>query len=78
MVGVWLQVGERMALDTRHRASSSAPDRVDVRASVQRVDATARELVLRLLVTPRGNPAEDGGPAPAAWPVATDPAGGAR
>ncbi|MFE5331686.1 DUF4436 family protein [Embleya sp. NPDC056575] len=65
VVGVWLQVGERMALDTRYRASSSAPDRVDVRASVQRVDAAARELVLRLLVTPRGNLAEDGGPAPA-------------
>ncbi|GCD96087.1 DUF4436 family protein [Embleya hyalina] len=65
VVGVWLQVGERMALDTRHRASSSAPDRVDVRASVQRVDATARELVLRLLVTPRGSLAEDDGSAPA-------------
>ncbi|MEU6124067.1 DUF4436 domain-containing protein [Streptomyces sp. NPDC047123] len=64
-VGVWLQFGERQDLDTRYRAGSAAPDRVDITASVQRVDAAARELVLRVLVTPRGGLAEAGGVSPA-------------
>ncbi|MFE0103593.1 DUF4436 family protein [Streptomyces sp. NPDC059009] len=64
-VGVWLQFGERQALDSRYRAGGSAPDRVDIAASVQRVDAAGRELVLRLLVTPRGSLAEAGGVSPA-------------
>ncbi|MFJ2768820.1 DUF4436 family protein [Streptomyces sp. NPDC087300] len=64
-VGIWLQFGERHALDTRYRAGGAAPDRVDIAASVQRVDAAGRELVLRLLVTPRGNLAEAGGVSPA-------------
>ncbi|MEV5982967.1 DUF4436 family protein, partial [Streptomyces sp. NPDC052114] len=64
-VGVWLQFGERQALDTRYRAGGSPPDRVDIAASVQRVDAAGRELVLRLLVTPRGSLAEAGGVSPA-------------
>ncbi|MFD0415044.1 DUF4436 domain-containing protein [Streptomyces sp. NPDC127108] len=63
--GVWLQFGERHALDTRYRAGDPAPDRVDIEASVQRVDAAGRELVLRLLVTPRGGLAEAGGISPA-------------
>ncbi len=64
-VGVRLQFGERQALDTRYRAGGSAPDRVDITASVQRVDAAGRELVLRILVTPRGSLAEPGGVSPA-------------
>ncbi|QIB48672.1 DUF4436 domain-containing protein [Streptomyces aureoverticillatus] len=52
-------------MDTRCRAGEAAPDRVDIEASVQRVDAAARELTLRVLVTPRGNLAEAGGISPA-------------
>lgn len=64
-VGVWLQFGERQAMDTRYRVGDAAPDRVDIDASVQRVDAAGRELVLRVLVTPRGSLAEAGGISPA-------------
>lgn len=64
-VGIWLQYGERQAMDTRYTAGSSAADRIDISASVQRVDATGRELTLRLLVTPHGALAEEGGLAPA-------------
>ncbi|WP_412543248.1 DUF4436 family protein [Longispora sp. K20-0274] len=60
-LGLWLQVGERLAIDTRYTAGGEAnPDRVDVEASVQRVDAAGRELILRVLVTPRGRLGEDG------------------
>ncbi|MCB5164294.1 DUF4436 domain-containing protein [Streptomyces bambusae] len=64
VTGGWLQFGERQALDTVYTAGRSAPDRVDVRATVQRVDATAREMVLRVQVTPRGALAEPGGVSP--------------
>lgn len=64
-VGIWLQYGERQAMDTRYTAGSSAADRIDISASVQRVDAAGRELTLRLLVTPHGALAEEGGLAPA-------------
>ncbi|MFJ3769041.1 DUF4436 domain-containing protein [Streptomyces sp. NPDC090082] len=64
VLGTWLQYGERQALDTVHTAGGSPPDRVDVEASVQRVDAAGRELVLRVLVTPRGELAEAGGVSP--------------
>lgn len=37
---------------------------MDIAASVQRVDAAGRELVLRVLVTPRGNLSEAGGISP--------------
>ncbi|MGW0034112.1 DUF4436 family protein [Streptomyces sp. NPDC003314] len=63
-LGTWLQFGERQALDTTYGAGSTAPDRVDVDASIQRVDAAGRELVLRVLVTPRGELAEAGGLSP--------------
>nr|WP_307856704.1 DUF4436 family protein [Catenulispora pinistramenti] len=53
-VGIWLQVGERLALDKKYALPSAAPDRIDVAASIQRVDATGRELTLRVMVTPRG------------------------
>ncbi|MGW8887037.1 DUF4436 family protein [Streptomyces sp. NPDC055749] len=66
VAGVWLQFEERQALSVRHSTGSSAPDRVDVVASVQRVDAAGRELVLRVLVTPRGRLAEAGGVSPTA------------
>ncbi|GGO38502.1 hypothetical protein GCM10012286_13620 [Streptomyces lasiicapitis] len=52
-------------MDTRNRAGGAAPDRVDIDASVQRVDAACRELVLRVLVTPRGTLAEADGFSPA-------------
>ncbi|MFC9588998.1 DUF4436 family protein [Streptomyces sp. NPDC056944] len=65
-VGSWLQFSERQALDTVHSAGSGAADRVDVAATVQHVDAAARELVLRVRVTPRGTLAEEDGIAPVA------------
>ncbi|MFJ6103204.1 DUF4436 domain-containing protein [Streptomyces sp. NPDC092359] len=65
LCGLWLQFGERQDQETRHTAGTRAPDRIDIDASVQRVDAAGRELVLRLLVTPRGALAEAGGIAPA-------------
>lgn len=65
-VGSWLRFTERQATDTVHTAGSGAPDRVDVLATVQRVDAAARELVLRLRVTPLGALGEEDGTAPVA------------
>ncbi|MEV7277315.1 DUF4436 domain-containing protein [Streptomyces sp. NPDC093111] len=64
-VGAWLQFGERQALDTVYSAGEEEPDRIDVDATLQRVDAAGRELVLRILVTPRGALAEAGGVSPA-------------
>ncbi|WP_017236505.1 DUF4436 domain-containing protein [Streptomyces sp. SS] len=64
VLGAWLQFGERQALDKVYSAGGSEPDRVDVEASVQRVDAAGRELLLRVLVTPRGELAEAGGVSP--------------
>lgn len=63
-LGTWLQFGERQALDRVYDAGGSAPDRVDVEASIQRVDAAGRELTLRVNVTPRGELAEAGGVSP--------------
>ncbi|MFB0627094.1 DUF4436 family protein [Streptomyces sp. AB3(2024)] len=65
-VGSWLQFSERQAVDTVHTIGSGATDRVDVEATVQRVDATARELVLRVRVSPRGALGEEEGSAPVA------------
>ncbi|MGW0393484.1 DUF4436 family protein [Streptomyces sp. NPDC003042] len=65
-VGSWLQFTERQTLDTVHTVGSQATDRVDVEANVQRVDAAARELALRVRVTPRGILGEEGGTAPVA------------
>ncbi|MFE7160897.1 DUF4436 family protein [Streptomyces sp. NPDC057636] len=65
-VGSWLQLTERQAVDAVHTVGSSAADRVDVEGVVQRVDATANELVLRVWVTPRGALGEAQGAAPVA------------
>ncbi|WP_031108242.1 DUF4436 family protein [Streptomyces sp. NRRL S-146] len=65
-VGSWLQYTERQAKDTVHPAGSRAVDRVDVRATVQSVDAAAGELVLRVRVNPRGALGEEKGTAPVA------------
>ncbi|MBT2546621.1 DUF4436 family protein [Streptomyces sp. ISL-44] len=65
-VGSWLQFSERQAMDTVHTVGSQAADRVDVEATVQRVDAAARELALRVRVTPRGSLGEEEGTAPVA------------
>ena len=65
-VGSWLQYTERQAKDTVHTVGSRAADRVDVEAAVQSVDAAARELVLRVRVSPRGTLGEEGGTAPVA------------
>lgn len=65
-VGSWLQFTERQAIDTVHTVGSGAADRVDVEASVQYVDAAARELVLRVRVTPRGALGEQEETAPVA------------
>ncbi|MFD4240425.1 DUF4436 family protein [Streptomyces sp. NPDC058525] len=65
-VGSWLQFSERQALDTVRTVGSQAADRVDVKATVQRVDATASELLLRVQVTARGTLGEEDGTAPVA------------
>ncbi|MFB7864873.1 DUF4436 family protein [Streptomyces sp. NPDC056069] len=65
-VGSWLQFAERQAVDTVHTTGSDAPDRVDVEANVQHVDAAARELVLRVRVGLHGSVGEEEGSAPVA------------
>ncbi|RPF43883.1 uncharacterized protein DUF4436 [Streptomyces sp. Ag109_G2-6] len=65
-VGSWLQFSERQAGDRVRTAGSTAADRVDVEATVQRVDAAGRELVLRVRVVPRGALGEEDGTAPVA------------
>ncbi|MGT2531935.1 DUF4436 family protein [Streptomyces nojiriensis] len=65
-VGSWLQFSERQANDKVHVVGSSAADRVDVEATIQRVDAAARELVLRVRVVPRGSLGEEDGVSPVA------------
>ncbi|MEU8530145.1 DUF4436 family protein [Streptomyces sp. NPDC048629] len=65
-VGSWLQYRERQEIDTVHTVGSGVADRVDVEATVQRVDAAARELLLRVRVTPLGSLGEAGGTAPVA------------
>ncbi|MFE2550246.1 DUF4436 family protein [Streptomyces sp. NPDC059355] len=65
-VGSWLQFTERQAIDTVHTVGSSAADRVDVEATVQSVDAAARELLLRVRVTPLGTLGEEEESAPVA------------
>ncbi|MGW1864963.1 DUF4436 family protein [Streptomyces mauvecolor] len=65
-MGSWVQFTERQAVDTVHTFGSSAADRVDVEAVVQRVDATARELQLHVQVVPRGTLGEAEGSAPVA------------
>ncbi|KOU37025.1 hypothetical protein ADK51_03840 [Streptomyces sp. WM6368] len=64
-VGAWLQFGERQALDTVYTAGRADRDRIDINATIQRVDAAGREMTLRVLVTPRGALAEAGGVSPA-------------
>ncbi|WP_406864421.1 DUF4436 family protein [Streptomyces sp. HUAS MG47] len=65
-VGSWLQFREREAIDTVRVTGSVAADRVDVEATVQSVDAAARELLLRVRVTPLGSLGEEDGTAPVA------------
>ncbi|MEV8533246.1 DUF4436 family protein [Streptomyces sp. NPDC051211] len=65
-VGSWLQLTEREAIDTVRTVGSAAGDRVDVEATVQSVDAAARELVLRVRVAPRGTLGEEEETAPVA------------
>jgi len=64
-VGLWLWIGERLALDSKYYLASTAPNRIDVTASIQRVDAAGRELTLRVLVVPRGAYADPQGLSPA-------------
>ncbi|SDY05660.1 protein of unknown function [Amycolatopsis xylanica] len=65
-LGLWLHAADRTAGDTWHAAGTEAPDRIDVFASVQRIDAAGREAVLRVLAVPLGRFGEDDGAAPAA------------
>ncbi|MFE9636906.1 DUF4436 family protein [Streptomyces sp. NPDC006463] len=65
-VGSWLQFTERQSIDAVYTVGSAAADRVDVDATVQRVAPAARELVLRVRVTPRGALGEQEGTAPVA------------
>lgn len=61
-VAVWSQVS-----GTPGRVESGAtddPDRVDITASIIRVDPSSGELLLRLLVTPRGSLTTEGGLSP--------------
>ncbi|MFI5607020.1 DUF4436 family protein [Amycolatopsis sp. NPDC051903] len=64
--GVWVHAAERTAGDTWHSVGADEPDRVDVYATVQKVDAVAREVTVRVLVQPRGSLGEDDGAAPTA------------
>ncbi|MFF4387401.1 DUF4436 domain-containing protein [Streptomyces sp. NPDC001552] len=64
-VGAWLQFGERQALDTVYTAGRADRDRIDINATIQRVDAAGREMTLRVLVTPRGALADPDGVSPA-------------
>ncbi|MFD9261722.1 hypothetical protein ACFVZQ_25070, partial [Streptomyces sp. NPDC059538] len=41
-VGAWLQFGERQALDTVYTAGRTDRDRIDINATIQRVDAAGR------------------------------------
>src|SRR5690242_14618079 len=63
-VGLWLHSVDRTASDTWHSVGTEEADRIDVNASVQRVDAVGREVVLRILVVPRGRYGEYDGVAP--------------
>ena len=65
-IGVLVHAADRTAGDTWHAVGTDAPDRVDVDATVQKVDALARELTLRVLVVPHGRLGEDDGSAPTA------------
>ncbi len=64
-LGLWLHAADRTAGDTAHWVGTQVPDRIEVNASVLRVDAAAREAVLRVLVVPLGKFGEDDGVAPA-------------
>nr|WP_236796197.1 DUF4436 family protein [Amycolatopsis sp. GM8] len=64
-LGLWLHSVDRTTGESWHSIGAGSPDRVDVYATVQRVDAAAREVVLRVLVIPRGRLGEDDGSAPA-------------
>ena len=63
--GVFLFLGERNALRHTYSAGSAkAHNRIDLEATVQTVDATNDDLVLRLLLDPQGRlVAQDGTPA---------------
>ncbi|MGY0236784.1 DUF4436 family protein [Longispora urticae] len=61
-VGAWLYANERDARDRLFSVASEAPDQIEIEASVQRIDAPARDLVLRVDVTPLGRYAEQGAP----------------
>jgi hypothetical protein len=63
-LGLWLHSADRTAGDSWHSIGTTEADRIDVNASVQRIDAAAREVVLRVLVVPRGKFGEDEGLAP--------------
>lgn len=65
-LGLWLHSVDRTAGETWHSVGTEAPDRIDVFASVQRVDPVAREVLLRVLVVPRGRLGEDDGLEPSA------------
>ncbi|WP_412538365.1 DUF4436 family protein [Longispora sp. K20-0274] len=61
--GTWLYAHERDARDRSYVVeSSTAEDRLRIEASVQRIDASAHDLVLRVLVVPLGRYAEAGSP----------------
>ncbi|GIG61659.1 hypothetical protein Lfu02_60310 [Longispora fulva] len=61
--GTWLYAHERAARDRTYTiGSSTAPDRLRIVASVQRIDASAHDLVLRVLVVPLGRYAEADSP----------------
>ncbi|MFD8500418.1 DUF4436 family protein [Amycolatopsis sp. NPDC059657] len=65
-LGLWLHAADRTAGDTWHSAGTEVPDRIDVFASVQRIDAAGREAVLRVLAVPLGRFGEGNGEAPTA------------
>lgn len=64
-VATWSQLGSTVGGDRGVQSGPvGAPDRVDITASIIRVDPSSGELLLRLLVVPRGDLTTEGGLSP--------------
>ncbi|MFF2273540.1 DUF4436 domain-containing protein [Agromyces sp. NPDC058136] len=61
----WSQLGGAAGARPVEVGSADAEDRVDITATIVRVDAASGELVLRMLVVPRGSLTTEGGLSPA-------------
>lgn len=66
MATIWSQVTTGPSASELATVTDSSPDRIDIAASVIRVDAASGEMTLRLFVVPRGSLSDEGGFSPAA------------